>query len=319
MIKNKMTKLNQPIHKPVLLNEAITSLSILPNGTYVDATSGFGGHSKEIYKKLNEQGKLICIDQDLTAINTLKQIFNNLNNVFVIYDNFANIKEILKKLKVNKVNGILADLGVSSLMFDDPKRGFSYHNDEKLDMRMNQNQALTAYDVVNKYSIEKLTNIFIKYADATEAKKVANAIGTYRKLNSISTTMQLVDIIKNAVSLKTLKKHKHPAKIYFQAIRMEVNDELNKLDNFINAGLDTLAIDGIMSIISYHSIEDRCVKTNFNRKVNPTIPIEIPLQIKPDFVLINKHPITPTEKEIKANKRSHSAKLRSIKRIKEGD
>ena len=204
-------------------------------------------------------------------------------------------------------------------MLDDAKRGFSYHEDGKLDMRMDQSQELDAYYIVNKYSKVQLINIFRKYGEAKEANAVATKIVEARKNKPIKTTLELVDVIKSAVSKKTIFKHKHPARIYFQAIRMEVNDELGVLHTFINSVAKYLKKDGILAIITFHSLEDRLVKTLFNKLTTSSLPKEIPIIEDPNvkFALVNKKPIIPTEEEIKTNKRAHSAKLRAIKRIKE--
>lgn len=305
------------LHTPVLLNESINILGINPNGIYVDATAGMGGHSSKILEKL-VNGKLICLDQDNFAIEFLTKKFKDFKNVNVIQSNFSNICEILKQLNINKVDGILADLGVSSPMFDDPQRGFSYKYDARLDMRMNQNQKLDAWFVVNKYDLKQLTNIFITYADAKEAKKVASGIINYRKNKMIDSTMELVEIIKSCVNKKTIFKHKHPARIYFQAIRMEVNNELNNLKKFLISALDLLNKKGILAVISYHSLEDRLIKNTFNEAIRTKIPLEVPI-LKDDinYELVNKHPIIATQSELETNFRARSAKLRAIKRIKE--
>ena len=307
------------IHTPVLLHETIRALNINPNGIYVDVTAGFGGHSQAILDKLSKQGKLICIDQDSNATEYLNKRFANNDNVSVINNNFINIRSVFSKNNINKVDGVIADLGVSSLMLDDPKRGFSYHEDGPLDMRMDQTQELDAYYVVNKYSKAQLINIFKKYGEAHEANAVASKIVEIRKVAPIESTLQLVDVIKTAVSKKTIFKHKHPARIYFQAIRMEVNHELEVLTSFINEVVKYLKVNGIIAIITFHSLEDRIVKTIFNKLTISSLPKEIPIQQDPNvkFALVNKKPIVPTEQEIDENKRSHSAKLRVLKRIKE--
>ena len=299
-------------HVPVLLNECIKMLDINPNGIYVDATAGMGGHAAAILSKLNH-GKLICFDRDGFAIETLKNKFANNSNVRVIKSNFADIANKLKKISIKYVDGILADLGVSSPMFDNASRGFSYKLGAKLDMRMDQEQKLDAWFVVNKYSYERLTTLFSKYGEATEAKKVARAICKYRDNKTINTTSELVDIINDAISYKNIYKKKHPARIYFQALRIEVNDELNELEKFINAASQLLSFKGKMAIISYHSLEDRIIKNEFNRLTSTTIPVEVPIiDEKINYCLINKHPIIPSEQELAINNRARSAKLRGI-------
>ena len=307
------------IHTPVLLEQTIRTLNINPDGIYVDATAGFGGHCQAILDKLSNKGKLICIDQDKTAIKHLQHKFASKVNVKVFHNNFINIQNVFSKNNINKVNGILADLGVSSLMLDDPKRGFSYHEDGMLDMRMNQEQELDAYQVVNNYSLKQLTDIFRKYGEAKEAYNVALEIINTRSTKPIKTTLELVDVIKSAVSKKTIFKHKHPARIYFQAIRIEVNNELHVLETFIKEATKFLNVNGILAIITFHSLEDRIVKNAFNKLTTSSLPKEIPIQNDPNvkFELVNKKPITATVDEIKANKRSHSAKLRAIRRIKQ--
>ena len=299
------------IHTPVLLEQTIRTLNINPDGIYVDATAGFGGHCQAILDKLSNKGKLICIDQDKTAIKHLQHKFASKVNVKVFHNVFS-------KNNINKVNGILADLGVSSLMLDDPKRGFSYHEDGMLDMRMNQEQELDAYQVVNNYSLKQLTDIFRKYCEAKEAYKGALEIINTRSTKPIKTTLELVDVIKSAVSKKTIFKHKHPARIYFQAIRIEVNNELHVLETFIKEATKFLNVNGILAIITCHSLEDRIVKNAFNKLTTSSLPKEIPIQNDPNvkFELVNKKPITATVDEIKANKRSHSAKLRAIEWVR---
>ncbi len=299
-------------HTPVLLNECIKLLNIKPNGIYIDATAGMGGHAAAILSHL-DKGQLICIDCDNFAIETLKNKFAMNKNVKVIKSNFSDIDTKLKNESIKYVDGILADLGVSSPMFDVANRGFSYKHDGKLDMRMDQDQKLNAWLIVNKSSYERLVEIFTKYGEAKESRKVAKAICYYRDNKSIDTTNELVEIIKNAVSVKTIYKKKHPARIYFQALRIAVNDELNKLNKFIKLACELLSYGGRLAIISYHSLEDRIVKNTFNKLTTSLIPIEVPIidqDIK--YSLVNKHPIVPSEQEIISNNRARSAKLRVI-------
>lgn len=299
-------------HVPVLLNECIKMLEINPNGIYVDTTAGMGGHAAAILSKLN-QGQLICFDRDSLAVETLKNKFADNNNVKVIKSNFANITNKLEEVSIKYVDGIIADLGVSSPMFDKASRGFSYKLDAKLDMRMDQEQKLDAWFVVNKYPYERLATLFSKYGEATEAKKVAKAICKYRDNKTIDTTSELVSIIKDTVAYKNIYKKKHPARIYFQALRIEVNDELNELTKFINAASQLLSFKGKMVIISYHSLEDRIIKNEFNKLITTSIPIEVPIiDEKINYCLLNKHPIIPSAKELASNNRARSAKLRGI-------
>ena len=302
-------------HIPVLLKETVDLLNVKSTGVYVDTTSGMGGHSAEILKHLTT-GKLICIDQDSFAIEQLNNRFKDKKNVIIVKSNFSKIQEVLNSLGITKVDGIISDLGVSSPMFDDFERGFSYKGETKLDMRMDQDQSFDAWQVVNKYSESQLIKIFKDYGEAKEAKKVAKAIVMHRLNSPIDTTSQLVEIIKNSVSKQTLNKVKHPARTYFQAIRIEVNDELNNLQNFINTAVKHLNHDGRLAIISYHSLEDRIIKNTFNKLVTSNIPIEVPItNEKINYELINKHPIIPSDEELMNNHRSRSAKLRGIRYI----
>ena len=299
-------------HIPVLLNECINLLNIKPNGIYIDATAGMGGHAAAILSHL-DNGQLICIDCDNFAIETLKNKFATNKNVKVIKSNFSDIDNKLKKESIKYVDGILADLGVSSPMFDIANRGFSYKLDARLDMRMDQDQKLDAWIIVNKYSYDRLVELFSKYGEAKEARKVAKAICYYRDNKSIDTTNQLVGIIKSAISINTIYKKKHPARVYFQALRIAVNDELNKLAKFIKSACDSLSYHGRLAIISYHSLEDRIIKNEFNRLTTSFIPVEVPIidqEVK--YSLVNKHPIIPSKQEIIDNNRARSAKLRVI-------
>lgn len=304
-------------HIPVLLDEAIKGLNIKQDGIYLDLTLGRGGHSKEIAKRLNK-GKLIAIDQDEKAI---KESQNNLRDyldkIIIVRNNFKNIKSILNDLQIENVDGILIDLGVSSPQFDNPKRGFTYRFDGPLDMRMDQSQSLTAYDIVNKYSLQDLTKILKEYGDERYAYSIANGIVKYRKQKTIDTTLELVEVIKNSLPKKVLSNKGHPAKQSFQAIRIEVNDELNALKQVLDDCLSLLKKNGRLVVISFHSGEDKIVKTKFNQ-VSKIIGnrLNIPDNHKPlEFKLITRHPIIADEKEINLNPRSKSAKLRIIEKI----
>lgn len=304
-------------HIPVLLDEAIKGLNIKQDGIYLDLTLGRGGHSKEIAKRLNK-GKLIAIDQDEIAI---KESQNNLKDyldkIIIVRNNFKNIKSILNDLQIENVDGILIDLGVSSPQFDNPKRGFTYRFNGPLDMRMDQSQSLTAYDVVNKYSLQDLTKILKEYGDERYAYSIANGIVKYRKQKTIDTTLELVEVIKNSLPKKVLSNKGHPAKQSFQAIRIEVNDELNALKQTLDDCLSLLKKNGRFVVISFHSGEDKIVKTKFNQ-VSKIIGnrLDIPDNHKPlEFKLITRHPIIADEKEINLNPRSKSAKLRIIEKI----
>ncbi|MCQ2748097.1 MAG: 16S rRNA (cytosine(1402)-N(4))-methyltransferase RsmH [Mycoplasmoidaceae bacterium] len=305
-------KLHQSrIHTPVLLNEVIAGLNIKPNGLYVDATAGFGGHSQEILSKL-DQGKLICIDQDINAINALHNLFDDDKRVNIIHGNFAN----LNKLVANKVDGIVLDLGVSSLMFDDPKRGFSYKLDGPLDMRMN-NQGRDAQYIVNNYTRTQLIELFKKYGEVTNPTKVVDAIVHYREEEPIKTTIELANIIADCCPGSKIRKH--PAKIYFQALRIEVNNELEVLAKGLEKAIALLNKTGRLCVITFHSLEDRIVKNYFRNLSQPkdlygkAAPIS--KITKPQFKLITKKPIIPSQSEIETNRRSHSAKLRILEKI----
>ncbi|MDR3249470.1 MAG: 16S rRNA (cytosine(1402)-N(4))-methyltransferase RsmH [Mycoplasmataceae bacterium] len=300
------------LHAPVLLRETMNLMNIKADGVYVDSTAGRGGHSQAIINFLSKKGLLLCIDTDNEAISYLHNKFTGLNNVKIIKGNFANISMILKTLNIKKVDGILADLGVSSPMFDDTTRGFSYHNDGVLDMRMDQNQTKTASDVINNYSKHELISMFKKYGDVNHPNIVVDKIINERKTHVISSTSELVKIIKSVLPKKELTKLKHPAKVYFQALRIEVNDEINKLKDFLNQVPNLLNKGGKLLIISFHSLEDKIVKDYFNLLISSNIPKEVPLIFKPDFTLLNKKPIVPAEQEILSNFRSRSAKLRGV-------
>ena len=307
-----MKKQATRIHIPVLAKELLSNLQVKPNGTYVDCTAGFGGHSSLIASKLNK-GTLICIDQDANAINYLKNLFLNNAHVHIYKDNFEHLDTIVSQ----PVDGIIMDLGVSSLMFDDPTRGFSYKLEGPLDMRMNQNNTLTAADIVNKYSRADLIRIFTKYGEVKNVKAVVNAIGRYRDSKPIETTTELADIIADCFPGSMIRKH--PAKTYFQALRIEVNRELDVLTSVLNKAVKLLKHDGRLAIITFHSLEDRIVKNFFRdlTQVKDLYGKESPISklTKPEFKLITKKPIGPSLLEIEQNRRSHSAKLRIIQKI----
>lgn len=304
------------LHNPVLLNEAIKVLNIKPNGIYVDCTCGRGGHTNKILSCLNSQGKIICLDMDSDAFKYLSNEFKDKKNVILVNRNFKDIKTILNSLDINKVDGIIADLGVSSPMFDDANRGFSYHFDARLDMRMDQNDQLDAYMVINSYEPKELTRVFRTYGEVNNPRNVVNAIVNQRKLKPIETTGQLVDIIKNNVNKKDLFKSKHPARVYFQALRIEVNHELDNLKQLLTDSVEFLNKDGRLVIITFHSLEDRIVKQFFNDIIVTHIPKEVPIMnSNTDYELLTRKPIVPTENEIANNNRARSAKLRAIRRM----
>ncbi len=301
-------------HISVLLKEAIDGLNIKENGIYVDATLGYGGHSSEIHKRL-ERGFLFAFDRDKRAIDHAKEKFKSSNNITLIYENFANMKEALLKYGVSKVDGIIFDLGLSSPQIDDATRGFSFMQDAMLDMRMDEGQGLNARQVVNEYDYSELVQIFFKYGEERYSKQIAECIIKNRPIN---TTLELVDVIKKSVPISYYLQH-HPERRIFQAIRIEVNDELRTLEYILPIAIDLLNPHGRISVITFHSLEDRITKQVFNKysKVDDLVKglPEIPEQFKPKIKLINKHPILPSEEEIKNNPRSKSAKLRIIERL----
>lgn len=306
-------------HISVLLNECIDGLDIKANGVYVDGTLGGAGHSKEIYKKLDNSGKLICIDQDIDAINYAKTQLPQNNNIIFIHDNFSNIANILNNLEVNCIDGMLLDLGVSSYQLDTVDRGFSYMHDAKLDMRMDNRNEISAYDIVNSYKEDKLYKIIKEYGEERWAKRIAQFIVQERKSKNIETTFELVDVIKKAIPKGARESGPHPAKRTFQAIRIEVNNELKILEKTVNDIIDKLNIGGKLCIITFHSLEDRIIKSVFKENENPcTCLKEFPICIcgkTPRVKIITKKPILPSENEILENHRSRSAKLRIIEKI----
>ena len=302
------------MHESVLLKESIDSLNLKEDSIIVDCTLGYGGHSSEILKQI-PKGHLYCFDQDIDAINYSKERLSKISNNFtIIQSNFKNIKNKLNELGITKVDGIIYDLGVSSPQLDTKERGFSYHQDSKLDMRMDKNNKLSAYEVVNEYSYERLVKIFREYGEEKYATSIAKAIVNNRQ---ITTTLELVELIKENVPF-SYKKDKHPARKVFQAIRIEVNDELNVIDLSINDALDLIDINGKIAVITFHSLEDKLIKKIFKEvsSIKPELqklPI-IPLEYQPKFKTVNQ--IIPTEEEIKHNNRSRSATLRVIERIR---
>ena len=298
-------------HKPVMLEECISGLNIKPEGVYVDGTMGGAGHSKEIVKRINNDGLLIGIDRDKEAISAAKEKLNDYSNVKYIHDNHDNIKEILKELSIPGVDGILLDLGVSSYQLDERNRGFSYMGIGKLDMRMDQTQKLTAEFVVNNYSEEDLARIIYEYGEEKYSRLIARKIVQKRNEKKIETTDELVKIIEDAVPKRS---EGHPAKRTFQAIRIEVNDEIKPLYNTIIDSIDCLNSKGRLCVITFHSLEDRAVKSAFKDSVGKcTCPPGLPYCMCGAIskgIIITKKPILPTEEEMKINSRSKSAKLR---------
>ena len=306
-------------HIPVLLNEVIENLNINPDGIYIDLTLGRAGHSSEILKRLSNKGKLIGFDQDIDAIQaSIERLSKISSNFEVIKSNFENVKEELFKRGITKVDGILADLGVSSPQFDQGDRGFSYRFDAKLDMRMDQNANLSAYEIVNTYSLIDLTRIFREYGEEKYAYEIAKRIVREREKKPVETTFELVDIIKRSLPSKELSKKGHPAKQVFQALRIETNRELEVLETMLKDGLELLSSKGRMAIITFQSLEDRIVKNIFKEvstpKATPRWMPSLPEDQEVDYQLINKKVIVASEEELKRNPRSESAKLRVIER-----
>ena len=298
-------------HISVLLDESINALNIKENGIYVDCTLGYAGHSSAILKRLKKR-KLYAFDQDIDAIKASGNILSKIGSNFeIIQSNFVNLKEELLKRKVSEVDGILFDLGVSSPQIDDPLRGFSFHNDGDLDMRMDKNGTLTAKDVVNTYSYDKLCDIIKKYGEEKYASLIAKAIVTYRNKKEIKTTMELSNIINDSVPFK-YKKLKNPSRKTFQAIRIEVNKELEILPKALNDAIDMLKVGGIIAVITFHSLEDKICKDVFlNRSKESNLAKNLPVipdELKPELKVLKK--IKPSKEEIENNKRSHSATLR---------
>ncbi len=303
---------------PVMLHECIEGLNIKPNGIYVDGTLGGAGHSKKIIENLSESGLLIGIDRDEEALNAAKEKLKDYKNVVYVHDNHDNIKSILDELKIDKVDGILLDLGVSSYQLDERNRGFSYLGENNLDMRMDKSQDLDAKYVVNNYDEEELANIIYEYGEERFSRQIAKNICIYRKNKEIVTTKELVDIIDKSIPAFA-KKDGHPAKRTFQAIRIEVNNEIKPLYNTVKNCIDVLASGGRLCIITFHSLEDRAVKNAYieaNGKC--TCPSDLPYCVcgaKKVGNIITRKPIIATNEEQEENTRSKSAKLRIFEKI----
>ena len=306
-------------HVSVLLNECLDALNIKDDGIYVDCTLGGAGHSSHILQRLSKDGLLVGIDQDTDALKAAGERLKEYENKKLVHNNFHNIDSILEELEIPKVDGILMDLGVSSYQLDEGERGFSYMKDAPLDMRMNRDREFSAYDVVNSYSMEDLWRIIRDYGEEKFAKRVAEFIVNKREEKPIETTLELVDIIKAAIPAKARREGPHPAKRTFQAIRIEVNGELEILNKAIEDGVNRLNKGGRMAIITFHSLEDRIVKLKFRELANPcTCPKEFPICVcgkKPLVKLISRKAIDPSKEEVEENPRSRSAKLRVIERF----
>ena len=306
-------------HVSVLLEESISSLNLKENSIIVDATLGYGGHSSNILDRINK-GYLFAFDQDSEAIRHSTDRLSKVGTNFtIIKSNFVHMKEELEKRDVYKVDGVLFDLGVSSPQLDEAERGFSYHNDAPLDMRMDRDQALSAYNVVNEYSKEKLAYIFTKYGEDKFANNIAKKIVEYREKKPIETTLELVEIIKTAVPIK-FRLDKHPARQIFQAIRIEVNHELDVIEPAIEQALSMLNVGGRVAVITFHSLEDRLVKNIFKDKCKVDDFVKgmpnVPDEYLPDFKLVVNKAIVPSAEELEVNPRARSSKLRVIERIK---
>lgn len=306
-------------HTSVLLEEVIEGLDIKEDGIYVDGTLGGAGHSLEIVKKL-KNGKLIGIDQDLNALKKAKEVLSSYEDkVILVHNNYENIEEVLKNLKIEKVDGILLDLGVSSHQLDEESRGFSHNKDAPLDMRMDNTSNFSAWDVVNKYTEEELAQIIWKYGEDRWAKRIAEFIVRERENSPINTTLELVSAIKKAIPKKVRLEGHHPGKKTFQAIRIEVNRELEVLENSIQKMVNLLNVGGRLTIITFHSLEDRIVKEKFKELFNDCIcPPHLPKCIcdkKREIEIITRKPIIPTDKEVSENPRSRSAKLRIAQKL----
>lgn len=306
-------------HIPVLLEETLEGLNIKEDGIYVDCTMGGAGHASEILRRLSDKGHLYCFDQDIYAIRRGRERLSAISGNYTILEtNFVNIKHELENLNIDKVDGILYDLGVSSFQFDDGDRGFSYNHDARLDMRMNQDQNLTAYEIVNTYPFESLRKIFYEYGEEKFSGNIAKEIVVSRSKKPIETTFQLVDIIKKSIPAFARRTGGHPAKKVFQALRIAVNDELNVFEKSLTDALTLLKPGGRIAVISFHSLEDRICKKNFKDKVEDKTLRGLPIresEIVREFKLINNKVITASDEELEINNRAHSAKLRIIEKL----
>lgn len=312
-------------HTTVLLHETVDGLAIKPDGIYVDCTLGGAGHSEYLLSQLNADGHLYAFDQDQKAIDNAKirlAEYVQKNQVTFVKANFRELTAELNHLGVTEVDGILYDLGVSSPQLDEAERGFSYHQDAPLDMRMDQDAPLSAYQVVNDYSYHELVKIFFRYGEEKFSKQIARVIERKREEQPIETTGQLVDIIKEVIPAPARRKGGHPAKRVFQAIRIAVNDELGAIESSLEQAIDLLVIEGRVSVITFHSLEDRIVKTMFKefstpKDMPPGLPM-VPEEFQPVLKLVNRKPIVASEEELNENNRARSAKLRIAEKVKKG-
>ncbi len=309
-------------HESVLLSECLEYLNITPSGVYVDGTLGGGGHTGEIAKRLNQEGMVIGIDRDDTAIREARKHLDQLElncRYELVHDEFANLHEVLNSLSVQLVEGVLLDLGVSSFQLDEGERGFSYMQDAPLDMRMDQRQLMTAKDLVNEYSEEDLHRIIKEYGEEKWAKRIASFIVQKRSKKSIEDSFELVEVIKNAIPAKARREGPHPAKRTFQAIRMEVNQELQQIEKTLEVAVNHLKPGGRLCVISFHSLEDRLVKNSFKEFQKDCVcPSEFPecrCQQQSLIKIITRKPVVPKENELERNPRARSAKLRVAERL----
>ena len=307
-------------HTTVLLEEAVNGLNIKPNGIYVDCTLGGAGHSSLILSRLGENGRLFAFDQDETAIaNAKEKLSEYKDQLTIIKSNFLFLQEELLKQGIEKVDGVLYDLGVSSPQLDTPERGFSYHHDAPLDMRMDNEADISAYDVINHWSYEDLVRIFFRYGEEKFSKQIARKIEAARLVKPIETTAELVELIKEAIPAPARRKGGHPAKRVFQAVRIAVNDELAVFEKSLNQAIELLNSEGRISVITFHSLEDRICKAAFKKaSETPDLPHGLPIipeEYKPILKLITRKPTLPSEEELEQNNRARSAKLRIAEKL----
>ncbi|EGQ1280015.1 16S rRNA (cytosine(1402)-N(4))-methyltransferase RsmH [Staphylococcus pseudintermedius] len=308
-------------HISVLLKETVDQLNIKEDGVYVDCTLGGAGHSQYLLNQLSDEGRLIAIDQDMTAINHAKEkLQQDLHKVTFVHNNFRNLANILAELNIDKVDGILYDLGVSSPQLDVPERGFSYQHNAKLDMRMDQTQPLSAYEVVNTWSYETLVKIFFRYGEEKFSKQIARKIEARRQQQPIETTFDLVACIKEGIPAKARRKGGHPAKRVFQAIRIAVNDELAAFEDSLEQAIDHVKVNGRISVITFHSLEDRLCKQMFQEyEKGPDVPRGLPVlpeAYTPKLKRVNQKPIVADATDLEDNHRARSAKLRVAEILK---
>ncbi|MBP1968201.1 16S rRNA (cytosine1402-N4)-methyltransferase [Virgibacillus natechei] len=307
-------------HYSVLRDETIKGLAIKPSGTYIDCTVGGGGHAEQIASQLDESGLLVAFDQDLEALEAAKiRLEAYKDRIVYIHSNFRGLVKELQRHNIHHVDGILFDLGVSSPQLDRGERGFSYQHDAQLDMRMNQTQNLTAFEIVNRWSYNDMVSIFFKYGEEKFSKQIARKIEEYRKMDEINTTHQLVELIKDGIPAPARRKGGHPAKRIFQALRIAVNDELEAFSDALHQAAEIIDINGRIVVITFHSLEDRLCKQAFKKwstaKETPrNLPV-IPKDHEPPFNLITRKPVIATEDELESNRRSRSAKLRVIEKV----